>query len=128
MTKLDIIIPVYNEDENIIKLLKLLDSQVNCDFRVLICYDSESDTTLKHLKNSNITILDSKTKLQEYSLKKYKRLPSYQFISSRGPRHNPTFKVSVSITESKIFYGTGKSIQKAEQDGAYKLLKGTKLS
>ena len=54
MTKLDIIIPVYNEDENIIRLLKLLDSQVNCDFRVLICFDSESDTTLKHLKNSNI--------------------------------------------------------------------------
>ena len=54
MTKLDIIIPVYNEDENIIKLLKLLDNQVACDFRVLICYDSESDNTLKHLKDSNI--------------------------------------------------------------------------
>lgn len=54
MTKLDIIIPVYNEDENIIKLLKLLDGQVVCNFRVLICYDSESDNTLKHLKDSNI--------------------------------------------------------------------------
>ena len=54
MTKLDIIIPVYNEDENIIKLLKLLDNQVSCNFRVLICYDSESDSTLKHLKDLNI--------------------------------------------------------------------------
>ena len=54
MAKLDIIIPVYNEDENIVKLLKLLDNEVICDFRVLICYDSESDKTLNYLKNSNI--------------------------------------------------------------------------
>ena len=54
MNKLDIIIPVYNEDENIIKLLKLLEKEVICDFRVLICYDSESDKTLKYLKNNNI--------------------------------------------------------------------------
>ena len=54
MTKLDIIIPVYNEDENIVSLLKLLDSEVICNFRVFICYDDESDKTLKHLKNLNI--------------------------------------------------------------------------
>ena len=54
MTKLDIIIPVYNEDENIVKLLKLIESKVSCDFRILICYDGESDKTLKFLKNSNI--------------------------------------------------------------------------
>ena len=52
MAKLDIIIPVYNEDENIVKLLKLIESKVSCDFRILICYDSESDKTLKFLKNS----------------------------------------------------------------------------
>mgnify|MGYP000498229606 FL=1 len=51
MAKLDIIIPVYNEDENIVKLLKLLDGELICNFRVLICYDNESDKTLKHLKN-----------------------------------------------------------------------------
>ena len=54
MTKLDIIIPVYNEDENIVRLLKLLDNEVACNFRVLICYDSESDKTLKYFKSSNI--------------------------------------------------------------------------
>ena len=54
MAKLDIIIPVYNEDENIIKLLKLLDNEVICEFRVLICYDSESDKTLNYLKDLNI--------------------------------------------------------------------------
>ena len=76
----------------------------------------------KNINKSHITILDSKTKLQEYSLKKYKRLPSYQFISSRGPRHNPTFKITVSIKGSRQFLGIGRSKQEAEQDGAKNLL------
>ena len=54
MMKLDIIIPVYNEDENIVRLLKALEDEIVCNFRVLICYDSESDKTLKYLKNSNV--------------------------------------------------------------------------
>ena len=54
MEKLDIIIPVYNEDENIVRLLKLLEKEINCNFRILICYDSESDKTLKYLKNKNV--------------------------------------------------------------------------
>ena len=54
MMKLDIIIPVYNEDENIVRLLKALEDEIVCNFRVLICYDSESDKTLKYLKNNNV--------------------------------------------------------------------------
>jgi len=41
----------------------------------------------KHIKDSVITQVDAKTKLQEYSLKKYKRLPIYKLISNTGPRH-----------------------------------------
>ena len=52
--KLDIIIPVYNEDENIIQLVKELEKKIFCDFRILICYDNESDNTLNYLKNKNI--------------------------------------------------------------------------
>ena len=54
MTKLDIIIPVYNEDENIVKLIKALEKEVLHDFKILICYDSETDKTLKYLKNKII--------------------------------------------------------------------------
>ena len=54
MIKLDIIIPVYNEDENIVRLFKALEDEIVCNFRVLICYDSESDKTLKYVKNKNI--------------------------------------------------------------------------
>jgi len=75
------------------------------------------------INKSNITILDSKTRLQEYSLKTYKKLPSYRLISSTGPKHNPLYKITVSIIGSKQFIGKGNSIQQAELDGAAKLLK-----
>jgi len=81
----------------------------------------------KDLSMSNVTILDSKTKLQEYSLKNYKKLPTYRFISSSGPKHNPVFKIVVSISGSKQFMGYGKSKQQAEQNGASKLLKGINI-
>ena len=51
MYKLDIIIPVYNEDERIIDLLKNLSAEINYPFRVLICFDNDNDLTLEHLKN-----------------------------------------------------------------------------
>ena len=54
MNNLDIIIPVYNEDENIVRLLKSLEDEVDSNFRILICYDSEEDSTLKYIKNKNI--------------------------------------------------------------------------
>jgi len=76
----------------------------------------------KYLDKSDVTILDSKTALQEYSLKKFKKLPVYRFVNSSGPRHKPVYKISAEITGSKTFYGTGHSKQEAEQDGAKKLL------
>ena len=94
-------------------------------------YDFVKDFVLKiwkkNIAKSNITILDPKTKLQEYSLKKYKRLPLYNLINSSGPRHNPIYKMSVTIIGSKRFIGIGKSKQEAEQDGATKLLKGKNI-
>ncbi len=81
----------------------------------------------KNIKKSTVTVLDSKTKLQEYSLKKYKKLPIYRVVSSQGPRHNPIYKISVSIVGSKKFVGAGNSKQRAEQDGASKLLKAINI-
>jgi glycosyltransferase involved in cell wall biosynthesis len=42
----DIVIPVYNEAEEIIPTLRSLASGVRRPFRVLICYDFDEDTTL----------------------------------------------------------------------------------
>ena len=85
------------------------------------------DIWKNNLKNSNITVLDSKTKLQEYSLKSYKKLPSYILMKTFGPRHKPVFKISVNIPNSKKFIGSGNSKQQAEQDGAKKLLENLKI-
>ena len=77
----------------------------------------------EELKKSSQTILDSKTKLQEYSLKKYKKLPTYKAYKQTGPNHNPLFKIQVQIPNSKAFIGYGKSKKLAEQNAAYKLIK-----
>lgn len=49
--ELDIVIPVYNEGENISKVLDSLIDGVKARFRVLICYDFEEDNTLEALRN-----------------------------------------------------------------------------
>ena len=83
----------------------------------------------KHeIDKSHITILDPKTKLQEHSLKMHKKLPVYRFISSKGPRHNPIFKISVIIDGSKQFIGLGNSKKQAQQDGAHNLLKSININ
>jgi len=79
------------------------------------------------LKKSNVTILDSKTQLQEHSLKLYKKLPKYNIISFSGPKHKPIYKISVEIDKSNEFVGTGNSKQEAEQNGAFKLLNNLDL-
>ena len=53
MPDLDIVIPVYNEGGNILKVLNALCDATRTPFRVLICYDDESDDTLDALKDFN---------------------------------------------------------------------------
>ena len=76
------------------------------------------DLWSKKIKESVITQIDAKTKLQEFSLKKYKILPSYKIISNTGPRHKPIFKVGVKIHNSKFYIAEGKSKKDAEQNAA----------
>ena len=85
------------------------------------------DSWKEKIDKSDITILDPKTKLQEHSLKKFKKLPFYRLVNSSGPRHNPVYKISVSMVGTKEFYGFGNSKQEAEQDGAKKLLRGENI-
>ena len=79
------------------------------------------------LKKSVITRIDPKTKLQEFSLKKFKKLPIYKSFKPIGPNHNPIFKVQVNISNSKKFFGQGKSKKLAEQNAASKLVKSLKI-
>jgi len=80
----------------------------------------------KFINLSNETIVDSKTKLQEYSLKKFKSLPIYKLVSSLGPKHKPKFIISVRLKDTKLYEGSGDSKKKAEQNAAKKLLDNIK--
>ena len=75
------------------------------------------------LIKSTVTLIDSKTKLQEFSLKKFKELPKYVFFKKTGPQHRPLFKTEVQIPNSKKIVGIGSSKKNAQQNAAAKLLK-----
>ncbi len=94
-------------------------------------FDISSKFILNFWKNylnlSDITVIDSKTRLQEYSLKKFKTLPIYKLISNTGPRHKPNFKISVKIKDNKIAYAEGTSKKNAEQAAAMKILEFIKI-
>ena len=75
------------------------------------------------LKNSIVTKIDAKTRLQEFSLKEFKTLPVYKLIESKGPNHKPIFKIKVKIKNSEPEFGVGSSKKTAEQNAASKLLK-----
>mgnify|MGYP001472497375 CR=1 FL=1 len=94
-------------------------------------YEYTSKLVLNFWKNeiskSQIVVLDSKTKLQEYSLKNFKQLPEYKLISVKGPKHNPSFKISVAIKGSKQHTGIGFSKQQAQLSAAKNLLTKMKI-
>ena len=81
----------------------------------------------QYLENSILPVIDSKTHLQEYSLKKYKELPKYTFYKKTGPQHSPIFKTDVQIPNSKKIVGTGTSKKNAQQNAATKLLDYLKI-
>ena len=76
-----------------------------------------------YINKSIITLIDSKTKLQEFSLKRFKKLPKYIFFRKTGPQHKPIFKTEVEITGSKRITGIGSSKKNAQQNAAEKLIK-----
>jgi len=81
----------------------------------------------KFLEKSSITLVDGKTQLQEFSLKKYKELPKYTFYKKTGPQHRPIFKTDVQIPNSKKIMGSGTSKKNAQQNAATKLLRSLEI-
>jgi len=75
------------------------------------------------INESIVTLIDPKTKLQEHTLKKFKKLPKYTFFRKTGPQHKPLFKTEVEIPESKKIIGIGSSKKNAQQNAAAKLIK-----
>lgn len=56
MTELDIVVPVYNESDNIIPFLLSLKKYIKTTFRVLICFDFHEDTTLSAIRKNSAAL------------------------------------------------------------------------
>ena len=58
----NIIIPVYNEGENLIKVINHLKKEVKGNYQIIICYDDDSDNLFQFIDkilniNNNIKLL-----------------------------------------------------------------------
>ncbi len=75
------------------------------------------------IKEIDLSKYDPKSRLQEWCLKKDNQLPQYNFISKKGPEHEPIFKISVNHGHKLEKIGEGKNKQEAEINAAKLLLK-----
>ena len=131
LLRLDDFILVGNSNKKKLKIEKKIISDC-CESLIGAIYiDKGYDFTKKFILNcwknllnkSDLSIVDPKTFLQEFSLKHFKILPIYKLISSTGPKHRPNFKVGVKIKNTKFTYANGSSKKNAEQMAARELLK-----
>ena len=77
----------------------------------------------KQIEDLDLTHHDPKSRLQEWCLKNEKKLPEYDFISKKGPEHEPQFTIRVKYNELLFAIGQGKNKQVAEINAAKNLLK-----
>jgi len=77
---------------------------------------------LSHLNKQISDDLDPKTKLQELTQKKYKKLPEYRLFKKEGPPHSPKFTISLNALSFKNIKAKGSSIRDAEKNAAKKIL------
>ena len=125
-------------EEKLVQLKKIIEDKVladSCEALIGSIYLDKGFAVVEkfildlwsvHIKESIITQIDAKTKLQEFSLKKFKKLPIYKLISNTGPRHKPLFKVGVKLIDTKYYIAEGKSKKDAEQNAAILCLQSIK--
>ena len=111
------------EDKIISDSCEALIGAIHLDKGLTIAEKVILDLWKNQIRESVITQIDAKTKLQELALKSFKKLPTYKLISNTGPRHKPSFKVGVKLPDTKYFFGLGKSKKDAEQNAAIECLK-----
>lgn len=91
-------------------------------------FDAASAFVLRHVMPHMDTVLksgawrDAKSRFQEFAQAAYGITPSYETIHEEGPDHDRHFLVEVSLGESAVARGEGKSKQEAEQEAARKAL------
>ncbi len=71
-----------------------------------------------YLNINELNMQDAKTKLQELSQQKLKKLPEYNMLKKEGPSHSPIFTVSLKVLNLKKIKANGSSIREAEKNAA----------
>jgi ribonuclease-3 len=79
-------------------------------------FKDEIDQILKH------PIRNWKAELQDYTQKKYQKIPIYKVTEEVGPDHNKTFQISVFIDDMILGSGYGSSKKSAQQAAACEAL------
>ncbi len=72
---------------------------------------------------NNISILNPKAILQEYTQSINQKLPTYNLIDEKGKEHDKTFFVEVSFEGKVIGKGSAKSIKQAQIEAALDAIK-----
>ncbi|MBQ3418896.1 MAG: ribonuclease III [Erysipelotrichaceae bacterium] len=73
---------------------------------------------LKHIKETDESIFDYKTKLQEYVQADSRKSIDYELIYEKGPSNKPEFKVAVKIDNLIYGYGIGTTKKQAQKNAA----------
>ena len=85
-------------------------------------FKEEIEEMMKH------PIRNWKAELQDYTQKKYQKIPLYKVIEEAGPDHNKTFQISVFIDDMILGSGYGPSKKSAQQAAASDALYRLNLS
>ena len=81
----------------------------------------------EEFESMDSNLIDPKSFLQEWTLKRYKELPEYKLLDQSGPDHAPLFSVELSFKEYKKATNEGKSIKDAEMKAAESFIKLNKI-
>ena len=84
--------------------------------------DFINNNWLKSINLIDINFKDPKSALQEWSLKKYKKLPDYKVAKQEGPAHSPTFTVKVQFNDYKVAEAVSGNIKEAEKKAAIEFI------
>ncbi len=81
------------------------------------------DAFLHDLNLDDLIFNDFKSIVQQIVQKEYQELPIYTVMKEKGPEHNKTFVVQLSVNGNVLSRGSGSSKKRAEQKAAQKAYK-----
>ena len=81
----------------------------------------------ERIHNIDQNLIDPKSFLQEWTLKKYKKLPEYKTLSKEGPDHEPIFEIELKFMNYKKAFSKARSIKEAEKLAAESFIQLNKI-